>query len=100
MTTESVDSLTIRYLEAGVEKVKEVDKVILAKGAWATILFCFQDLDVKTGVYGKKKFSLRRYRKLQGEYVMQSKFTISSVDQAQKLIDALTPWFADSSNDE
>ncbi len=35
----TVDELTIRYDEDGVEVVKEIDKAVLSKGAWATVVF-------------------------------------------------------------
>ena len=38
----TVDELTISYEEDGVELVKELDKVVLSKGAWTTILFRYQ----------------------------------------------------------
>ena len=36
-----------------------------------------------------------RYQKRNGEYMMRSKFVISSKDQALKLIDILNQWMAD-----
>ena len=40
---ETVDELTIRYEEDGIETVKELDKKILTKGAWSTVIFRYQD---------------------------------------------------------
>ncbi len=37
--SEHVDELSIQYEEDGEVLVRELDKVILSKGAWATILF-------------------------------------------------------------
>ena len=72
--------------------VKELDKVILTKGAWATLMFRYQDLDHKTGEFGPDKYTIRRYQKRNGEYSQRSKFNISSKDQAKSVIDALTKW--------
>ena len=91
---KTVDELTVSYTEDGIETVKELDKVVLTKGAWSTILFRLQDWDRKKAVYGHDKYSIRRYQKRNGEYVLRSKFTISSKDQAQQLIDQLTQWIA------
>ncbi len=33
------DELTINYSEGGIDVVKELDKEVLSKGAWTTILF-------------------------------------------------------------
>ena len=39
----NVDELTVQYSEGGVLTVKELDKAVLSKGAWATVLFRYQD---------------------------------------------------------
>lgn len=88
----SVEDLSIDYTEDGVLTVKELDKVVLTKGAWSTILFKYQDWDRTKQVYGPEKYSIRRYQKRDGEYKLKSKFNISSKDQAQQLIDALNAW--------
>ncbi len=89
---ERIEDITINYEEDGEQVVKELDKEVLSKGAWTTILFRYQQLDRKTGDWGKTQFSIRRYRKVQGEYRSQSKFNISSPDQARKIIETLTLW--------
>jgi hypothetical protein len=89
---ERIEDITINYEEDGEQVVKELDKEVLTKGAWTTILFRYQQLDRKTGDWGKTQYSIRRYRKVQGEYRSQSKFNISSADQAKKIIDTLTLW--------
>ncbi|RKZ80430.1 MAG: hypothetical protein DRQ35_02300 [Gammaproteobacteria bacterium] len=89
---ETVDELTVEYMEGDEMTVKQLDKIVLTKGAWATLLFRYQDLDRKTGEFGADKYTIRRYQKRNGEYSQRSKFNISSKDQAQKIIDALTTW--------
>jgi len=88
----SVEELTIRYEEDGVETVKELDKQILTKGAWSTVIFRYQDWDRSKQAYGPDKYSIRRYQKRGGEYQQKSKFNISSKDQAEKIIAALQSW--------
>ena len=88
----SVDELTVSYTENGIETVKELDKEILSKGAWTTILFRYQDWDRAKGEYGPDKFTIRRYQKRGGDYLPKSKFNISSRDQAKKIIEALQGW--------
>jgi len=88
----TVDELTVNYTENGSLVVKELDKVILTKGAWSTVIFKYQDLDRKTSEYGPVKFTIRRYQKREGEYKPKSKFTVSSLDQAKKVIAALQGW--------
>ena len=89
---ETIDDLTMNYEEDGTLIVKETGKEVLSKGAWATILYRYNDMDRKTGEYGKDKYSIRRYQKQQGEYRQKSKFNISSADQAKKIIAALSSW--------
>ena len=87
-----VEEITIDYEEDGILVVKGLDKVVLTKGAWSTIIFKYQDWDRKKEEYGPEKFTIRRYRKMSGNYQQQSKFNISSVAQAEKIIDALKGW--------
>ena len=90
----SVDDLTVEYEDNGVITVKQLDKVILSKGAWVTIIFKYQDWNAKEQAYGPVKFTIRRYQKRNDEYWQKSKFNISSIDQANKIIDALNTWIA------
>lgn len=92
---KTVDELTVSYTEDGVETVKELDKVVLTKGAWSTIIFRLQDWDRKKECYGPDKYSIRRYQKRNGEYVLRSKFAISSKDQAHQLIEVLNKWMSE-----
>jgi len=87
-----VNDLTINYEEDGNLIVKELDKEILSKGAWTTILFRYQDLDRAKGEYGPDKFTIRRYQKQKGQYMPKSKFNISSRAQAQKIVETLNRW--------
>ena len=89
---ETVDELTVEYHEGDTMTVKELDKVVLTKGAWATVMFRYQDLDRKTGDFGADKYTIRRYQKRNGEYSQRSKFNISSRDQAEQIINALQKW--------
>ena len=85
------DEITIEYEESGQILIKELDKVILSKGAWTTILFRYQELDAETGEYGPDKYAIRRYQKSGGEYRQKSKFNISSAEQARKIVDDAHP---------
>jgi hypothetical protein len=93
--SETVEDLTIEYEEDGVVTVKELDKKVLTKGAWATLIFKFQNWDRKKEEYGKAAFTIRRYQKRNGAYQQRSKFNISSEDQARQIIEALSGWLED-----
>ena len=96
MGATDVEDLTVDYMEDGNLVSKQLDKVILTKGAWSTIIFRYQDWDRRKEEYGPDKFSIRRYQKRSGEYQQKSKFNISSRDQAQKIIDALQTWLKEN----
>ncbi len=88
----TIEEITVSYEEDGVLLVKELDKSVLSKGAWTTIMFRYQQWDAKTSAYGPDKYSIRRYRKMNDQYSQQSKFTISSVAQAEKIVATLQQW--------
>ncbi len=88
----TVDDLSVEYEEEGVVTVKQLDKVILSKGAWATVIYKYQDWDKSKQNYSPAKFTIRRYQKRNDEYRQKSKFNISSIDQAKKIIDSLNRW--------
>jgi len=96
---ETVEDLTVSYTEDGIETSKELDKVILSKGSWTTIVFRYQDWDKAKEVYGPDKFTIRRYQKRAGEYRQQSKFNISSRAQAEGLIKALQGWLGEGGDE-
>tara|TARA_B100000989_G_scaffold297088_1_gene281878 strand:- start:5511 stop:5882 length:372 start_codon:yes stop_codon:yes gene_type:complete len=89
---ETVDELTVSYTDGGIETVKELDKIILSKGAWATVIYKYQDWNRTKEEYGPDKYTIRRYQKRNGEYQQKSKFNISSAAQAAGIIDALQGW--------
>ncbi len=89
---ETVEELTIQYEEDDLVTVKELDKIVLTKGAWSTIIYKYQDWNRSKEEYGPDKYTIRRYQKRNGEYMPKSKFNISSRDQAKSVIAALQKW--------
>ena len=87
-----VDDITMEYEEDGILLVKELDKEILSKGAWTTILFRYQQWDKSKEEYKDDSYAIRRYQKIHGEYMPKSKFNISSRKQAEKIVSALQKW--------
>jgi len=90
------EELSVTYTEDGIDVVDELDKKILSKGAWTTIIFRYREWNRSKEEYSKDKYTIRRYQKRSGEYQQKSKFNISSPDQAKQLIEALTEWTANS----
>ena len=88
----SIDDLSVSYYEDGVEITKQLDKEVLTRGAWTTIMYKHQDWDKKSQEYGPVKFTIRRYQKKSGVYKQRSKFNISNVEQANQIIEVLNNW--------
>jgi hypothetical protein len=89
---EDIDELSVSWDEGGTVVVEQLDKVILSRGGWATILFKYREQNTRTGAWSKTKFTIRRYQKKQGVFRQQSKFNISSIAQARSLCAALENW--------
>ncbi len=94
-----VKDITINYEENGVLLVKEIEKEILSKGSWATIMFKYQQWEAAHQSYGPVLFTIRRYRKRNDDYRQQSKFNISSAEQAKKIIHTLQQWISQGQPD-
>ncbi len=94
MSTE-IEDLTVDYEEDGKLVSRQLDKIVLTKGAWSTIIYRYQDWNRTKEEYGPDKYSIRRYQKRNGQYMQKSKFNISSRDQATKIINALETWIGD-----
>ena len=90
---ETIDEITVQYEEEGKVLAKELDKRVLTRGSWTTIVFKYTDLDRKTGEFGKEKVTIRRYKKYNGRYQLQSKFNISGAKQAKQIREILVEWF-------
>jgi hypothetical protein len=97
---DKVEDLTVNYSdEEGTLLVKELEKVVLTKGTWSTLMFMHQDFDKAKGVFKAPKFSIRRYQKRNGEYRQQSKFVFSSAAQGRQVAEVLLKW-ADATTTE
>ena len=90
---ENIEDININYEEDGVLLCKQINKEILSRGAWTTIMFLYQDYDRATSQYKEAKVSIRRYQKKNGSYVPRSKFNISSKNQAKQIAQKIKDWF-------
>ena len=89
---ETIDEITIDYTEDGILTTQQLDKIVLTRGAWTTIMFRYHTWDKKKQAYGPEAYSIRRYQKKGGAYMQRSKFNISNADQAKQIIENLTKW--------
>ena len=76
---ESLDELTYDYEDEGVLVRKQIERAILTKGSWATVMFLFQELDRAKGKFRAPKMAIVRFKKSKGSYRKQSSFNISRV---------------------
>lgn len=88
----TADDLTIDYEEDGILTTKQLDKVILSKGAWVTIMFKYQSWVKADQAYSEDKFTIRRFQKRNGEYTPRSKFNITNAKQAKMIVETLQDW--------
>ncbi|MDR1487330.1 MAG: hypothetical protein LBT62_04985 [Deltaproteobacteria bacterium] len=87
----SVDDVSVDLELNGETVVEQLDKIVLTKGAWSTILFRYRERDKKTGKFGPPKASLIRYNKFRGCYRKRAAFNLPAA-VAKELIDTLTQW--------
>ncbi|MDJ0835073.1 MAG: hypothetical protein QNK37_01070 [Acidobacteriota bacterium] len=87
----TVDDLTCEWEEDGQLTVEQLDKYVLTKGAWATIMYKYRER--KGEGWTDPKVRVQRYRKQKGRYSSQSKFNISSAKQARQIVQQLQQWF-------
>jgi hypothetical protein len=90
---ETLDELTYDYEDEGKLVRKEVDRAVLSKGAWATIMFLYQELDRKTEQFRDPKIAIVRFKKSGGSYRKQSSFNISSERQARQVVGVIEKWY-------
>jgi hypothetical protein len=93
---ENIDDLTIEFYQDDRVVIKELQKIVLTRGNWTTIMYMYQDLNKKTNEYEAPKVSIRRYQKRGGIYKQQSKFNISSAKQANEIAAILVNWFPET----
>ena len=92
---ENINDITVNYEEDGELLVEELEKVILNRGAWTSILFRYRERNRQTGQMGDPKATLRRYQKYQGVFKKRDAINLSA-DVAQKLVDTLNLWLSEN----
>jgi len=90
---ETLEELTYDYEDEGTLVRKELDRVVLTKGSWATIMFLFQELDRAKGHFRPPKMAIVRFKKAKGSYRKQSSFNISNEKQARQIAEVFEKWY-------
>ena len=91
---ETIEELSYNYEDEGTLVRKELDKVVLTKGSWATIMFLYQELDKATSKFRAPKIAIVRFKKFRGAYRKQSSFNVSSEKQARQIVDVFEKWYS------
>jgi hypothetical protein len=73
---------------------KQLDKVVLTKGSWSTLMFLYQELDKASGAFRAPKIAIVRFKKFKGSYRKQSSFNVSSEKQARQITEVFEGWYA------
>jgi hypothetical protein len=90
---ETLDELSYNYEDEGKLVRKEVNRSVLSKGAWATVMFLYQELDRQKDVWRDPKIAIVRFKKSGGQYRKQSSFNISSERQARQVVEIIEKWY-------
>lgn len=90
---ETIDDLTIEFFQDDKKVINQLEKIVLTRGNWTTIMYKYQELNKKTEQYDAPKVSIRRYQKRGGVFKQQSKFNISSAKQGREMASILVKWF-------
>lgn len=91
----TIDEITVDYTdETGKQVVRQIDKQVLNRGAWTTILFLYSEWDKKTDDWGPPKARIERYQKRNDEYRSQSRFKFTSFKQMKQIMDVFETWFS------
>ena len=90
---ETLEELTYDYEDEGVLVRKQLEKVVLTKGSWATLMFLYQELDKASGTFRPPKIAIVRFKKFKGAYRKQSSFNVSSEKQARQITEVFEQWY-------
>lgn len=92
---ETIDDISYDYEEDGKLVRKELQREVLSKGSWSTMMFLYQELDRKSEDWRPPKVAIVRYKKWNGQYRKQSSFNISSEKQARQIVSTIEKWYAE-----
>ena len=90
---ETLEELTYDYEDEGVLVRKQLEKVVLTKGSWATLMFLYQELDKASSTFRPPKIAIVRFKKFKGAYRKQSSFNVSSEKQARQITEVFEQWY-------
>ena len=92
---ETLEELTYDYEEDGTLVRKEIDRVVLTKGGWATMMFLFQELDLERDAWQPAKVAIVRFQKVRGLWKKHAAWNLAGADEAHAVAAQLGAWFTD-----
>jgi hypothetical protein len=90
---ETIDEINYNYEDEGKLVRKELNRAVLSKGAWATLMFLYSELDRQSESWREPKIAIVRFKKSGGVYRKQSSFNISSEKQARQIVEIIEQWY-------
>ena len=90
---DDLELITVDYEEDGVLIRKQIDSVIISRGAWPLVLYLYQEIDPATDNYKEPRAMLVKYRKVRGVYRKHSSINITNSAHALKISEVLQKWF-------
>ncbi|MDR0549193.1 MAG: hypothetical protein LBI10_07275 [Deltaproteobacteria bacterium] len=88
---ENIVDISVETENEGEIVVEQLEKVVLTKGVWSTIIFRYRERNRKTNEFGPPKATLRRYQKSKGVYRKRDAVNLT-LDSATLLISVLQDW--------
>jgi len=90
--SDALDELSYDQEDDGVLVREQLDRVVLARGSWATVMFLFRELDRTSGAWRAPKMAIVRFQKWRGGYRKHAAFNVASAEQARELAEVLARW--------
>ncbi len=89
---DSLDELSYDLEEDGALVRRTLEQSVLRRGAWATVLFLYQELDREASVWRAAKIAVVRFQKMHGRYRKHSSFPIATEAEARELLSVIEAW--------
>jgi hypothetical protein len=102
-TSDALDDLSYDQEDDGVLVREQLERVVLARGPWGTVMFLFRELDRETDTWRAPKMAIVRFQKWKGGYRKHSAFNVANAAQARELSDVFARWtprMSDADDDE
>lgn len=91
----AADKLTWEFIEDGMVSRRQLAKQIInLNGVWLTIVYLYQDLNRRTGLFTDPRIAFVRYRRYKDGFKKMGQFNLG-LDQLAMLSPVLSQWVVD-----